>query len=306
MTIETSGFGARSTADEVLAGLDLSGRLYLVTGCASGIGFETMRALAARGAHVVGTARSRARAEAACARVPGRTTPVACDQDDFASVAGAVVTLREMDVGFDAIIANAGIMAPPTPDLRYEIESQFRVNHLSHMLLVTRLADRLREGTGRLVMVSSSAAQSLAPRAGIVFDNLDARRSYRPLTFYGQSKLANLAFAKLMAPRLRERGVIANAIHPGVIVSTELARSLPRPVRRLALPLVGLFSKSIAQGAATQCYVATHPDLDQATGQFYADCRPAKANPHADDPVFQTRLWTISEGLLARHAPAPE
>ncbi len=308
MTLRNGRFGARSTADEVLAGLDLSGRTYLVTGCASGIGHETMRALTARGAHVIGTARSLARAEGACAQIrdhlPGRTTPLACDQDDFASVAEAAVRLRALAIEFDAIIANAAIMAPPTPDLRYGVESQFRVNHLSHMLLATRLADRLRMGSGRLVTVSSSAAQSKAPREGIAFDDLDARRGYRGLERYGQSKLANLAFAKLMAPRLRERGVTSNAVHPGVIASTDLFRALPRPARAL-LWLGRPFMKSIAQGAATQCYAAAHPDLDGATGGFYADCRPARANPHADDPEFQARLWTVSEDLLARHAPAP-
>ncbi len=301
----SNGFGARSTADEVLDGLDLSARTYLVTGCASGIGHETMRALAARGAHVVGTARSRARAEGACARVRGRTTPLACDQDDLAAVADAAERLRGMGVTFDAIVANAGIMAPPAPNLRYGVESQFRVNHLAHTLLVTRLADRLRDGSGRLVMVSSSAAQSPGARAGIPFDDLDARRGYRALARYGQSKLANLAFAKLMAPRLRARGVTANAIHPGVIASTDLFRALPGPAR-LLLQLGRPLMKSIAQGAATQCYAAAHPDLDGATGGFYADCRPARPNPLADDAAFQARLWAVSEDLLARHAPAPE
>ena len=303
MVDRTGRFGARATADEVLAGLDLSGRTYLVTGCAAGIGRETMRALAARGAHVIGTARTPARAEGACARIRGHTTPLACDQDDLAAVAAAVVRLRAMAVEFDAIIANAGIMMPPTPDLRYGVESQFRVNHLSHMLLATRLVDRLREGSGRLVMVSSSAAQSPGARNGIAFDDLDAHRGYRALARYGQSKLANLAFAKLMAPRLRERGVTSNAVHPGIIAATDLFRALPRPARTL-LWLGRPFMKSIAQGAATQCYAAAHPDLDGATGGFYADCRPARANPHADDPAFQARLWTVSEALLARHAPA--
>src|ERR1700761_169214 len=188
-----------STADEVLADLDLSGKRYLVTGCSAGIGFETMRSLAARGAQVYGTARTSDRAKSACDRVPGRTTPIVCDQDDFGSVAAAVRELRALKVKFDAIIANAGIMAPRQPNVRYGVESQFRVNHLSHMLLVTRLKDLLRDGEGRLVMVSSAAAQSLAPTEGVMYDNLDAQRGYRPFRFYGQSKLANLAFAKSMA-----------------------------------------------------------------------------------------------------------
>jgi WW domain-containing oxidoreductase len=296
-------FTKRSTADEVLEDLDLSGKHYLLTGCAAGIGLETLRSLAAHGAHVVGTARSLARAKAACDRVAGHTTPIACDQDDFASVSAAVRDIQALKIKFDAIIANAGIMAPRQPDVRYGVESQFRVNHLAHMLLVTRLSELLCEGSGRLVMVSSSAAQSFAPKQGVLFDNLDAHQGYKRFVFYGQSKLANLAFAKSMAERLQSRGISANALHPGVIVSTDLMRSLGS-VPRLLLPLANLFSKSIPQGAATTCYVAAHPAVAGKTAGFYADCQPAKPNPHADDASFRQRLWDVSAGILARHAPA--
>jgi WW domain-containing oxidoreductase len=296
-------FTKRSTADEVLAGLDLSGKHYLLTGCATGIGFETLRSLAAHGAHVVATARSRERAQAACARVTGETTPIACDQDDFASVAAAVKEIKALGLEFDAIIANAGIMAPKEPNVRYGVESQFRVNHLSHMLLVTRLSEQLREGSGRLLMVSSSAAQSFAPKSGILFDNLDGRRGYRPFTFYGQSKLANLTFAKSMAERLQSRRITSNALHPGVIVSTDLSRSMGGVTRAL-LPLVAFFSKTIPQGAATTCFLAAHPAMAGKTGGFYADCRPAKPNAHADDQAFRQRLWDVSATILAENAPA--
>jgi WW domain-containing oxidoreductase len=296
-------FTKYSTADDVLGDLDLSGKRYLVTGCAAGIGFETMRSLAAHGAHVFGTARSLDRAKSACDRVPGRTTPIACDQDDFDSVAAAVREIHALKVKFDAIIANAGIMAPREPQLRYGIESQFRVNHLSHMLLVTRLVDVLCDGSGRLVMVSSTAAQSFAPKEGVMFDNLDAHRGYKPFTFYGQSKLANLAFAKSMAETLQPRGITANALHPGVIVSTDLMRSMGA-VARLLMPIANLFSKTIAQGAATTVYVAAHPAMAGKTGGFYADCQPSKPNPHADDTAFRQKLWDVSAALLAKHAPA--
>jgi WW domain-containing oxidoreductase len=295
-------FNKHSTANEVLADLDLSGKNYLLTGCAAGIGLETLRALASRGAHVIATARSQERAAAACSSVPGHTTPIACDQDDFASVAAAVNAVRSLGITFDAIIANAGIMAPRRPDVRYGVESQFRVNHLSHMLLVTRLSEHLRDGSGRLVMVSSSAAQSFAPREGVAFDNLDAHRGYKPFKFYGQSKLANLAFAKSMAETLQPRGITANALHPGVIVTTDLMRSM-NPAVRFVMPIANLFSKTIAQGAATTCYVAAHPAMHDKTGGFYADCQPSKPNPHADDPSFRRRLWDTSATILAEHAP---
>lgn len=292
-------FGSRTTADQVLDGLDLSGRTCLLTGCASGIGFETMRALTAHGARVVGTARTLARAAEPCANVGA--TPIACDQDDFASVAAAARAIRDLGLRFDAVICNAGIMAPPAPNVRYGVESQFRVNHLAHMLLVTRIADLIEDGTGRLVVVSSRA-QMNAPRDGIAWDNLDAHRGYRPWTFYGQSKLANCAFARSMAERLAPRGIVANALHPGVIAGTDLSRSLPLPAR-LAFPLLGLFGKSVAQGAATQVYLAAHPDAATVTGGYFADCHPTAPNHHADDPAFRERLWRVSEAILADHAP---
>jgi len=296
-------FNRKTTADEVLAGLDLTGKTFLLTGCASGIGFETMRALTARGAHVVGTARSLPRAAEACGKVAGKTTPIACNQDDFADVARACEAIAALGLTFDAIIANAGIMGPPAADVRYGVESQFRVNHLSHMLLVTRLAHLLRDGTGRVVIVSSLAAQQFAPKQGIVFDNLDAAKGYRPYKFYGQSKLANLAFAKTMAERLRERGVTSNALHPGMIASTGLAR-FASPLMSIAAYLSRLVSVTIPQGAATQTYLAAHPDAAGVTGAFYADCQPARPNPHADDPAFRAKLWSISEEILAAHAPS--
>jgi len=294
----------RSTADDVLAGLDLAGKNYLLTGCATGIGFETLRSLTAHGAHVVATARTRDRAQAACDRAGGSTTAISCDQDDFAAVATAIKEIEALGLKFDAIIANAGIMAPKEPDVRYGVESQFRVNHLSHMLMVTRLSEQLREGSGRLVMVSSSAAQSFAPKSGILFDNLDARRGYRPFTFYGQSKLANLTFAKSMAERLQPRRITSNALHPGVIMSTGLTRSLGSWVRAIIPIVTAIGSKTIPQGAATTCFVAAHPAMAGKTGGFYADCRPSKPNPHADDPAFRQRLWDVSANILAQNAPA--
>lgn len=300
---DASRFNKRTTADQVLDGLDLSGRTFLVTGCASGIGFETMRALAARGGHVIGTGRTLQRAAEACGRVAGPTTPVACDQDDFASVAAAAVAVRRLGMPLDAIIANAGIFLPKLGPLRYGVESQFRVNHLSHMLLVLRLADLLREGSGRLVMVSSVAAQQFAPKEGIAFDNLDAHLGYRSMRFYGQSKLANLTFAKQMAERLRGRQISANAVHPGVILSTGLLRPLGA-LGQVGMRFGGLLGKSIAAGAATQCLLAAHPDLANFSGGYYADCQPARPNRLSDDAGFQQRLWSVSEAILAEHAPA--
>ncbi len=292
-------FDARSTADAVLAGLDLGGRTILVTGCNAGIGFETMRALALRGAHVIGHARTMAGAREACARAGGTATPLACDLADLGAVAQAVAAVRALGRPLDAIVANAGLMGPRQAASRGGVEIQFLVNHIAHHLLVTRLADLLPDGTGRVVMVSSSASVQFAPREGIQFDNLDGRSGYRALRFYGQSKLANALFAKELSRRLAGRGIAVNALHPGVIFGTRFLRRAALPLR-----LIGWagqrFTKTVAQGAATQTLLAANPLVAGITGQYWADCRVAPGSRFLDDPAMASRLWTVTEEILAR------
>src|ERR1700683_5328532 len=140
--------GARSTANQVLAGINLRGKHFLITGCNSGIGFETMNALAANGGHVIGLARSLASAKTACDRARRSTTPVACDLADLDSIAVAAETIRGLQVPLDAIITNAGIANLPTLATRYGVEQQFLVNHIGHFSLVNRLLDLVRNGSG--------------------------------------------------------------------------------------------------------------------------------------------------------------
>jgi WW domain-containing oxidoreductase len=200
--VHSNPFGARSTADQVLAGVDLTGRYIVVTGCNSGLGFETMSALAANGAHVIGLARTLADAMQACRRAGPSCSPVACDLADLGSVADAADTIRSRGVHLDAIVANAGIANLPTLQTRNGIELQFMVNHVGHFALVNQLTDIVRDGTGRIVIVSSSASIRKAPAEGIMFDNLDGRQAYEPFAFYGQSKLAASLYAKELSRRL--------------------------------------------------------------------------------------------------------
>ena len=223
--------GAGSTADQVLAGIDLSRKCILITGCNSGIGFETMRALAANGARLIGLARSLAIAKNACDKVGRSAAPVACDLSDLDSVAEAAATVRALQVPLDAIITNAGIANPPTLRTRYGIELQFLVNHISHFSLVSQLLDVVRNGSGRIVIVSSSASINQAPAEGIMFDNLDGHQFYEPSTFYGQSKLATALYAKELSHRLRGRGIAVNSLHPGATKGTGLNKGLRLPLR---------------------------------------------------------------------------
>jgi NAD(P)-dependent dehydrogenase (short-subunit alcohol dehydrogenase family) len=288
-----SGFGYASTADEVTRGLDLHAKTFLLTGCNSGIGRETLRVLAARGARVVATARSLDKASRACADVSGATTPLGCDLGDPGSVKGCVAQIKADGIRLDAIICNAGIMALPRLEQLHGYEKQFFTNHIGHFALVTGLLTELTP-EGRVVMVSSDAHRR-APREGIQLDNLSGERGYRPWTAYGQSKLANLLFARELSRRLPGPRQTANALHPGVI-ATNLTRSLP--VMDFAMRvLTPLALKSVAQGAATQCYLTTHPALS-ANGEYFSHCNVARSSRRGRDRALAGKLWEASEQIL--------
>jgi NAD(P)-dependent dehydrogenase (short-subunit alcohol dehydrogenase family) len=291
-----SGFGYGSTAEDVTEGLDLSGRTILLTGCNSGIGKETLRVLAKRGAHVIAAARTVEKSQAACDDVDGETTPVACELSDPASVQACAAQVIALGRPLDAIICNAGIMALPTLNQKFGYELQFFTNHIGHFILVTSLLDSLAD-KGRVVMVSSDAHNG-APKEGIQFDNLAGEREYSAWSNYGQSKLANLLFANHLAKRLEGSGKTANALHPGVI-HTNLARSM-NPIARGALALAApLVLKSTGEGAATQCYLAVHPSVDGVAGKYFSDCNVGKSSSRGRDAEMAAKLWEVSEEIVA-------
>jgi len=298
-------FDSRSTADDVVARLDLKGRTILVTGCNSGIGFETIRALSTRGAHIIGLARSLQAAREACGRLgpSASATAVACDLADLACVVAAANTVRTLGRPLDAIVCNAGVMCPPSLEVRYGVELQFLVNHIGHFLLVNHLLDRVPDRTGRIVIVSSSASTEFAPKEGIMFDNLDGSRFYKPFTFYGQSKLANALFASELSRRLAPRQIAVNSLHPGAVGGTGLQRTLRFPFT-LIMPIARLFMKSIAQGAATQTLLAVSPLVAGVTGKYWSACRVSRGSTFLDQPVIAERLWRTSEEIVAAHTHA--
>lgn len=297
-------FGAESTAEEVTAGLDLAGRTALVTGGTSGLGLETARVLALRGAHVLVTGRTLEKAKAACATLPGRTTPIELELERWDTVAAAADLVRTLGMPIDMLVCNAGIMALPTLEQVYGIEKQFAVNHLGHFILVNRLLPQVKAAPQGRVVAVSSAGYRWAPPAGIEFDNLSGARGYEPNKMYGQSKLANGLMTLELARRLGEEGsgATANAVHPGVI-NTNLGRHFPA-WKRAAGKLIGwTFMKSVHQGAATSCYVATAPALAQTRGLYFEDCNPVVPAPgkHMDDTALAARLWSVSEGLVKEY-----
>ncbi len=292
-----SGFGHGSSAEDVTAGMSLGGKTFLVTGCSSGLGLETMRVLALRGARVLGTARTLEKARAACASVGGDGVPLACELSDPRSVRACVEAVLARGERLDALIANAGIMALPRREQAFGVELQLFTNHVGHFLLVTGLLDALADD-GRVVMLSSRA-HLRAPREGIRFDDLAGDRDYTPWGHYGQSKLANLLFAKELARRLGGTRRTANAVHPGVI-PTNLSRHLPRAAAAVFRAVQPLVLKTPAQGAATQVFVATHPSVATVTGEYFADSNLARPRADANDPELARRLWEVTEEIAAR------
>jgi NAD(P)-dependent dehydrogenase (short-subunit alcohol dehydrogenase family) len=292
-----NGLGYATTAEEATAGCDLSGKTMLVTGCNSGIGLETVRALALRGARVIATARTIEKARAACAGLKGDFLPVACELSEPASVRAAVAAVKAGAAPLDAIVCNAGVMGLPKPEQRFGWELHLFTNHIGHFILVTGLLDRLAPA-GRVVVVGSEAHRR-APAAGIEFDNLSGERGYVPMKAYGVSKLANILFTRELARRLGNGAQTANTLHPGVI-ATNIVRTLP-PHERLAMQILApLALKTAAQGAATQAYLAASPAVAKVTGAYYADCNPSETRPIGRDMALAARLWEASDALVAR------
>lgn len=294
--VPQSAFDEDSTAIEVTEGLDLTGRIFVVTGCTSGIGFETMRVLALRGAYVIGTGRSLEKAQAACARVRGVTTPVQLELSDFDSVAACAEAVRSLNSPIDGLLCNAGMLGDRLERV-YGLEKHFVVNHLGHFVLVNRLLDRLYFAhQGRVVVVASRSAYRSAPPGGIELDNLDGARNFDPTRAYAQSKLANVLFSLELARLLRGTRITSNALHPGVI-DTAIDRHRSN-LRQLAFGIAArVAGKSVAEGAATSCYVATSPLLGSTSGRYFEDCNAVVVGGphHLVDAGMATRLWQVSE-----------
>jgi NAD(P)-dependent dehydrogenase (short-subunit alcohol dehydrogenase family) len=271
--VPKSGFDADATAEQVTEGIDLTGKLAVVTGCTAGLGFETMRVLAKRGANVVGTSRSLERAQAACRNVIGSTIPAQLDLGDFDSVARCADDIHTLRSPVDILVNNAGYRGGGNERQRvHGVEKHFAINYLGHFILTNRLMDRLYiSSQGRIVNVASRAAYRDAPADGIMFDDLLMAREYSDSLAYGQSKLANVLFSLKLAELLRGTRITTNSLHPGVI-NTDIDRNL-NPITRFAFGLLtALSGKTIEEGAATSCYVATSDKLGNISGRYFEDC----------------------------------
>lgn len=285
--VPRSRFGPLTTAEEVTAGIELAGKTALVTGCNSGIGYETMRVLALRGAHVLGTARSPDKGREACAGVEGRCTPLVLELSDFDSVVACADAARALELPIDILVCNAGLLFREHREAG-GLELHFLVNHLGHFLLVQRLLDRvIAAPQGRIVVVGSRSHRR-ADR--IRFDDLSGLSWDQDMSAYGHSKLANGLFSLELARRLEATAATSNCLHPGS-VETNIFRNASRsnPNREL---------KDLAQGAATSCYVATSPALAGVSGYYFNDCNPEEPSAAMQDTEMAKRLWEVSEALV--------
>ncbi|HEX6444074.1 MAG TPA: SDR family NAD(P)-dependent oxidoreductase [Streptosporangiales bacterium] len=306
----TTPFGAETTAAEVVAGIDLTGRRAVVTGGASGIGVETARALAGAGAEVTLAVRDEAAGGRAAADITattgnGRVSVAHLDLADQASVAAFAAS---WDGPLHILVNNAGIMAAPLMRTPEGWEMQFATNHLGHFALAAGLHSALRAADGaRVVSVSSSAHR----RSPVVFDDIHfLRRDYEPWLAYGQSKTANVLFAVEASRRWADDGITVNALMPGGI-RTNLQRYVSEEelerMRNTAPGADRLRWKTPEQGAATSVLVATSPLLDGVGGRYFEDCNEAGeatdarhgVAPYALDPDAAKRLWQVSVDTLA-------
>jgi NAD(P)-dependent dehydrogenase (short-subunit alcohol dehydrogenase family) len=221
--IPRSSFAADATAEDVTAGVDMSGKTVVVTGCNSGIGLETMRVLALRGAHVIGTARSLERGQEAIAGIKGKATPVVLELSDFDSVVACAKAIQALTPSIDVLICNAGMLLMNELQQARGMEIQFVVNHLGHFILANRLLAQVKAAPQGRVVVVGSVAHRQVPPGGIQFDNLSGQGWERQS--YGHSKLANGLFSLELSKRLAGTTATSNSLHPGV-VATNIMRNM--------------------------------------------------------------------------------
>jgi len=317
-------FGATSTTEDVLTGIDLHGKRILVTGVSAGIGVETARSLVAHGANVVGAARDLTKAEGATAEVrkaaeanDGSFELIELDLASLASARSAADKLLAADQTFDVIIANAGVMATPFGHTADGFETQFGTNHLGHFVFINRIASLLNP-RGRLVNLASSGHRF----SNINLDDPNFETTpYDPFVAYGRSKTANILFAVEFDRRHKDRGIRAAAVHPGGIM-TELGRHMdPGALEGMlakmnadlaAVGKKGFEWKTIPQGAATSVWTAVVAPAEEIGGKYCENCHVGNlvaddvtisaisegVRGYALDPANAKALWAKSEEMV--------
>lgn len=304
----SSGFGSASTAEEVAQGIDASNLTAIVTGGASGIGAETVRVLALRGAHVIIGVRNVEAGEAVKDNILGqakgaRVDVLPLDLSSMESVKKFANDFHALNLPLNVLINNAGVMFCPFKLSEDGLEMHFATNHVGHFLLTNLLLDNMKKTAketgieGRIVNLSS-VAHFLTYDEGIRFDMINDESGYSDKKAYGQSKLANILHAKELSRRLKEEGanVTVNSVHPGFIMTNLMRYSMN------LMRFLNFFSrflwKNVSQGAATTCYVALHSDLKGVSGKYFDDCNELNPSLFAQDEDLAIKLWEFSMRLV--------
>ncbi|MDC0361416.1 SDR family oxidoreductase [Halioglobus sp.] len=295
-------FSRRSNAEQVSEGADLSGKNALVTGANTGLGQETARVLALRGAHVTMACRNRAKAQEAKQEIvdssAGKISEaqldfLELDLNSLAAVRTSAEVFKQWQRPLHLLINNAGIMIPMERRTEDGFEAHMGINHLGHFLFTNLLLDALSAAKGARVVMVSSSAMGMATLTPQLQDLNWESRKFSGFRSYGDSKLMNLMFSNELNRRYAGEGIFANALHPGVI-ATELARDQSIPFMLLGLFMVP-FMKTVPRGAATSVYAATSPDYEHRGGLFFSDCREKKVlHKLAQDEDACATLWQRS------------
>lgn len=315
-----SGFGWSSTTDEVLAGIDLSGRTVFITGANSGLGQETARAMAARGAHVIMAGRDQDKLDQSLAAIitqhpEAQIDTITVDLTSLENIRAATSRARQRFSTIDILINNAGVMATPFLHTADGFEMQIGTNHLGHFALTGELFPLIERGHLKRIVNLSSRGHHFAP---VNFDDPHfERRAYDPWESYGHSKTANVLFSVGLEARFAVLGIHAYAVHPGGI-QTNLGRHMtPEMVEALMARVIskdtGFAWKTIPQGAATSCWAATAPELEGKGGVYCEDCHVAEMDDeaatggvrsYAINPSFAEQLWAMSEDATGVRYPS--
>ncbi|XP_030449794.1 short-chain dehydrogenase TIC 32 B, chloroplastic-like isoform X1 [Syzygium oleosum] len=303
-----SGFGSAATAEQVTEGIDASNVTAIVTGGGSGIGFETARVLALRGAHVIIAARDTDAANAAKRLIlnndgDARVDVLKLDLCSMKSIRSFVDNFIALDLPLNILINNAGIMFCPFQLSEDGFEVQFATNHLGHFLLTNLLLDKMKATArvsgieGRIVNLSS-IAHLHTYQEGIRFDDINDELSYSDKKAYGQSKLANILHANELSRRLQQEGanITVNSLHPGLIMTNLMRHSFI--AARIFRMFTYLLWKNVPQGAATTCYIALHPSLKGVTGKYFMECNETEPSALARDEHLAKKLWDFSNELV--------
>ncbi|XP_068658847.1 short-chain dehydrogenase TIC 32 A, chloroplastic-like isoform X2 [Aristolochia californica] len=304
-----SGFGTWSTAEEVTEGIDATHLTAIVTGGTSGIGRETARVLALRGAEVIIPGRNiesalRVKESLLKENPSAKLQAMEMDVSSISSVISFARAFNSSNRPLNILVNNAGIMACPFQLSKDGIELQFATNHLGHFLLTNLLLDKLKSTAkltgveGRIVNVSS-IAHRYADSSAMDFHKLNDPSKYKPYDAYARSKLANILHANELAKRLQDEGsnVTANSLHPGVI-PTNISRHMN--YRAIPFSLLKPFLKNVPQGASTTCYVALHPDMEGVSGKYFANCNQTTPSNQARDLNLGKKLWELSQDILEK------